>query len=96
MIVNINIIPYGYYWYCYCILDLCWSFLFFFVVNDLIKQEAELVPSNKIILGGFSQGAAMSMYVGLQYPEQLAGIIALSGYLPSYDIFETVGIFRLL
>lgn len=34
----------------------------------------------------------MSMYVGLQYPEKLGGIIALSGYLPAYDRFESVNI----
>ena len=32
----------------------------------------------------------MSMYVGLQYPEKLAGIVALSGYLPHYGNFEEV------
>ena len=60
------------------------------IVSDLIKSESKLVPASKIILGGFSQGAAMSMFAGLQYPERLAGVIALSGYLPFYDRFEDV------
>ncbi|MFI5304503.1 MAG: alpha/beta hydrolase [Nitrospiria bacterium] len=48
-----------------------------------ILQEIEFsgVPSNQIIIGGFSQGAVMSLEAGLRYPNRLCGIIALSGYL---------------
>ena len=56
---------------------------------DLLNKEAALVGgAEKVVLGGFSQGAAMTMYVGLQYPQRLAGLVALSGYLPFYDKFE--------
>jgi phospholipase/carboxylesterase len=49
----------------------------------LIEQEKSLgLSSDKIILAGFSQGGAMALHVGLRYPEKLAGIIALSSYLP--------------
>jgi len=52
-------------------------------IHALIEQEKSLgLPSDKIILAGFSQGGAMALYVGLRYPEKLAGIIALSSYLP--------------
>lgn len=53
------------------------------LIDLLIKREQELgVASNRIILAGFSQGGAMALHTGLRYPEPLAGIIALSGYLP--------------
>jgi len=49
----------------------------------LIEREIELgIPSNRIVLAGFSQGGAMSLYTGLRYPTPLGGIIALSSYLP--------------
>jgi phospholipase/carboxylesterase len=51
-------------------------------LHQLIDQEIQRgVPAHRIILAGFSQGAAMSLYTGLRYPERLGGIIALSGYL---------------
>ncbi|RME82873.1 MAG: hypothetical protein D6771_06480, partial [Zetaproteobacteria bacterium] len=34
------------------------------------------------VLGGFSQGAALSLAAGLRYRARLAGIVAFSGYLP--------------
>ena len=49
---------------------------------DLIKKESEEVPSSRIVLGGFSQGAAVSLLAGLTGEHGLAGIISLSGYLP--------------
>lgn len=52
-------------------------------INDLISQEIEHgIPSEKIILAGFSQGGAMALFAGLRHQEPLAGIIALSTYLP--------------
>lgn len=58
------------------------------IISKIIAdQEAQGIPSNKIILAGFSQGAAMSLYTGLLYPKTLGGIIALSGFLPVVDIF---------
>jgi len=46
-------------------------------VQQIIDDKG--VDPNKIFLGGFSQGAIMSLGVGLQHPEKIAGIIALSG-----------------
>lgn len=52
------------------------------IITALIKRENERgIATNRIVLGGFSQGAAMSVYVGTRYPETLAGIVALSGYM---------------
>ena len=53
------------------------------IIQKLIEEQISLgIPSEKIIIGGFSQGAAMSFYLGLKHPEKLGGIAALSGYLP--------------
>jgi phospholipase/carboxylesterase len=49
----------------------------------LIAREIERgVATKNIVLGGFSQGAVIALIAGLTYPESLAGIIALSGFLP--------------
>ncbi|MEN9579616.1 MAG: hypothetical protein RJA70_2625 [Pseudomonadota bacterium] len=51
-------------------------------VKALIEQEiARGVPANKIVLMGFSQGAAMALHVGSRFESALAGIGVLSGYL---------------
>lgn len=40
------------------------------------------IAYDNIVLAGFSQGCAMVLHIGLRFPHKLAGIIALSGYLP--------------
>ena len=35
-----------------------------------------------MVLAGFSQGGAVALYAGLRHPERLAGILAMSCYLP--------------
>jgi phospholipase/carboxylesterase len=52
-------------------------------VEALIAREhARGVPSERIVLAGFSQGGAIALAAGLRHPQKLAGIIALSTYLP--------------
>lgn len=52
-------------------------------VAQLIDElEAEGVPRHTIVLGGFSQGAAISLFTGLRLARPIGGICALSGYLP--------------
>ena len=54
----------------------------------LIAQEvARGIPAERIVLAGFSQGCAMALHTGLRLPQRLAGIMALSGYLPLADRF---------
>src|SRR5690554_5238806 len=49
----------------------------------LIDAEiARGVPAERIVLMGFSQGCAMTLMTGLRYPQRLAGLVALSGWLP--------------
>lgn len=53
-------------------------------IRQLIAREnARGVPSERIVLAGFSQGGAMAYTVGLTHPEKLAGIVALSAYIPA-------------
>ncbi|OAG38414.1 hypothetical protein AYO21_07397 [Fonsecaea monophora] len=50
--------------------------------NKLITDEIDAgVPSNRIILGGFSQGGAMSLFTGATTPHKLGGVFGLSCYL---------------
>jgi phospholipase/carboxylesterase len=52
----------------------------------LIEHEVALgIPADRIVLAGFSQGCAMALHTGLRLPQRLAGIMALSGYLPLAD-----------
>ena len=52
-------------------------------IRDMIQTEnARGIATGNIILAGFSQGGAIALHTGLRYPESLAGILALSTYLP--------------
>ncbi|MGN2243506.1 alpha/beta hydrolase [Frateuria sp. GZRR33] len=52
-------------------------------VEALIAREHERgVPSERIVLAGFSQGGAIALAAGLRHAQPLAGIVALSTYLP--------------
>ena len=46
------------------------------------------LPYSRMVLAGFSQGGALSLYTGLQFKEKLAGIVVLSGYLPQQGKFQ--------
>ncbi|WP_353201781.1 dienelactone hydrolase family protein [Polynucleobacter sp.] len=59
-------------------------------IIELIEREVERgIDYRHIALAGFSQGCAMALYIGLRFPHQLAGIIALSGYLPLASSFNS-------
>jgi phospholipase/carboxylesterase len=57
-------------------------------ITALIEREIErgVAPAH-IVLAGFSQGCAMALHTGLRCQHRLAGIVALSGYLPLADRF---------
>lgn len=56
------------------------------LVHTLIDEQiANGIPANKIILAGFSQGGVLSLFTGLRFTQSLAGIMALSCYLPNAD-----------
>jgi phospholipase/carboxylesterase len=53
------------------------------LVGALIAREkARGTPAGRIVLAGFSQGGAIALQTGLRHPERLAGIMALSTYVP--------------
>lgn len=57
-------------------------------IEALIARERERgVAPGRIVLAGFSQGGAIALLTGLRHPDRLAGILALSTYLP---LAETV------
>lgn len=59
-------------------------------LRALIQREMDRgIPAARIVLAGFSQGGAMVLHSGLRYPQALAGILALSSYLPLADTLET-------
>lgn len=59
-------------------------------LNKLIEEEISRgIPSDRIVIAGFSQGGAMALYTSLQFTKPLAGVIALSTYLPLSKQFET-------
>lgn len=59
-------------------------------INTLIEaQIATGIPSENIVLAGFSQGGAIALFTGLTSPHRLGGIMALSTYLPIQEAVFT-------
>jgi phospholipase/carboxylesterase len=58
-------------------------------LESLISTEVKRgIPHHKIVLAGFSQGGAIALQTGLRHPERLAGMLALSTYLPLSKTLE--------
>ena len=58
-------------------------------IRQLIANQGERgIPANRIVLAGFSQGGAVSLYMAPRYPDKLAGVMALSCYLPLKGSFS--------
>ena len=51
----------------------------------IAREKARGVAAQHVVLAGFSQGGAMALHTGLRHPERLAGIMALSCFLPQAD-----------
>lgn len=56
----------------------------------LANEHASGLPYSRMVLAGFSQGGAMSLFTGLQLPadQKLAGLLVMSGYLPGASQFK--------
>lgn len=52
----------------------------------IARENARGIPTERIVLAGFSQGCAMTLHTGLRLPAKLAGLMGLSGYLPLIDL----------
>ena len=62
------------------------------IIEDVIEEEVKLIDGKyeNIFVGGFSQGACLSLYTGLTYKHLLGGVIILSGALfPQTKILES-------
>ncbi len=51
----------------------------------LAREKSRGVAAGRIVLAGFSQGGAIALHAGLRHAERLAGIMALSTYVPLAD-----------
>ncbi|MDH4071548.1 MAG: alpha/beta hydrolase [Gammaproteobacteria bacterium] len=52
------------------------------------REEARGIPSDRIAVAGFSQGGAIALHTALRFPRPLAGLMALSTYLPLRAAFD--------
>jgi len=53
------------------------------ILAKYIQHERDAgVAANRIVVAGFSQGGAIALHAALRHPERLAGVMALSTYLP--------------
>jgi phospholipase/carboxylesterase len=52
-------------------------------ICELVEEQVRAgIPASRIVLAGFSQGGAMVLHTALRFPQRLAGVVALSTYLP--------------
>jgi phospholipase/carboxylesterase len=59
-------------------------------IGQLVDRECTRgIDADRIVLAGFSQGGAMALQTGLRFPRKLAGIMALSCYLPLAESFAS-------
>ena len=59
------------------------------ILKSFIQAELDAgIPANKIVIAGFSQGGAITLHTGLHYPQQLAGLLVLSSYLPFPEVLD--------
>eukprot|EP00934_Nitzschia_sp_Nitz4_P007812 Nitzschia sp. Nitz4//scaffold135_size62275//46161//47388//NITZ4_006356-RA/size62275-snap-gene-0.56-mRNA-1//1//CDS//3329535581//7802//frame0 len=59
-------------------------------ITGILEKEHETtgLPYNRMVLAGFSQGGALSLYTGLQLEHSLAGVVVMSGYLAAAKAFR--------
>jgi len=58
------------------------------VGRRIAAQRAAGIAADRILIAGFSQGGAVALHAALTYPERLAGILALSTYLPVAETLD--------
>lgn len=59
-------------------------------IESLIEHEINRgIASERIVLAGFSQGGAIALHTALRFPHKLAGVLALSTYLPLHSKLAT-------
>ena len=59
-------------------------------IGQFIEREIDRgIPSEQILLAGFSQGGVIALHTATRFPERLAGILAISTYLHDFRGTET-------
>ncbi|TFK62017.1 alpha/beta-hydrolase [Pluteus cervinus] len=60
-------------------------------ITELITAEVDAgIPANRVVVGGFSQGAVISLLTGLTGERKLGGVVALSGWVPLKSKFKSM------
>jgi phospholipase/carboxylesterase len=54
----------------------------------IVRENTRSIPSSRIVLAGFSQGGVLALQTGLRQSKPLAGLMALSSYLPMSPMVE--------
>ena len=54
----------------------------------IVRENTRGIPSSRIVLAGFSQGGVLALQTGLRQSKLLAGLMALSSYLPMSPMIE--------
>lgn len=62
-------------------------------LKDIFKEIRSGIPSERIVIGGFSMGGALALYAGLTYDKPLGGILGLSSFLIRKDKIPQVGFY---
>jgi phospholipase/carboxylesterase len=58
------------------------------ILDTLVARESRRgIEDRNIVVAGFSQGGAIALHAGLRHPGELAGVMALSTYLPLAEYF---------
>lgn len=64
---------------------------FFVLVNSLVRNETKHgIDSDRVVVGGFSQGCVISLLSGLRLEHKLAGIVGYSGWVALKNETEKV------
>jgi phospholipase/carboxylesterase len=56
----------------------------------IIEDKLKTNPSSKIYIGGFSQGAALSIFYGLKMTHKIHGVVSFSGFVPKFNYQNTM------
>ena len=60
------------------------------VLDLIIEDKLKSNPSSKIYIGGFSQGAALSIFYGLKMIHKIHGMVSFSGFVPKFNYQNTM------
>ena len=55
------------------------------MLDLIIEDKLKINPKSKIYIGGFSQGAALSIFYGLNNNYKIHGMISFSGFVPKFN-----------